>query len=206
MVKILSQAGKSLADMYDLEGSIVGIDDLDTRNLPIVHDVSGTVFSERLRFSPFTAITGALPQNTNFDLAFGPIAGDSVARLTGVSVFCNIAAQVATCSVSIHRHAFGSVVQRDIPVWIWGGDSFATRVSLDGAPVQRDALLGAPGQVQLPQFVGGEKQGPNPTTDIWMRGRMAGFGAGTETVWFVLFIAFSQTDGISNYGARIPSW
>ena len=45
MVKILSQAGISLADLYNVEGSIAGIEQLDTRELPIVHEMSGTIFS-----------------------------------------------------------------------------------------------------------------------------------------------------------------
>lgn len=206
MGKILSQAGRSLADQYDVEGSIVGIDQLLSNEIPLVHEMGATLFSERFRFQMFQARSNPTGQNSNIDLVIAEVGEKGVARILGVLVVCNIAAQMATASVSVYRPARAGVTFSAFPVWVWGGDSWPTRLDLDGSTVQRDVLLGAPGQNMTPSFVGGTKQGPNPMTDIVCRGRTSGFGAGTETVWFLIFVGFTQTDGVSNYGADIPSW
>lgn len=207
MVKILSKAGQSLADMYQVAGSIVGVDELETRELGIMHELGATVFSERFTTTILKARSAPTAQNTNIDMSFDGQSGTSMARVLGVAVFCNIAAQMATFQVSVHREpGVGTNVDQDYPVWIWGGDSFPTRISLDGTLVQRDVLLGAPGQVHLPNFLEGSKQGTNPVLDLRMRGRTAGFGAGTETIWVLIYLAFTVSGGISDFGARIPSW
>lgn len=206
MVKILSQAGQSLADMYDVEGSIAGIDELLTRELPIVHEMGATIFSERLRIQVWNINTGPLPQNTNFDLGILNPSQAGMGRILGVVVVCNIAAQVATASVSIDRPLAGGATINECPIWIWGGDSYPTRLELDTSIVQRDVLLCAPGQCFIPNFVSGNRQGPWPMLHVMFRGRMAGFGAGTETIWFKTMIGFFQTDGVSEYGTPVPSW
>lgn len=208
MTEILSQAGFSLADMYDVVGSIAGIDELLSKEVSLVHDMQAQIFSERFRFQMFQVRSDPTGQNTNIDLNIDLIGGlgDSIGRILGVVVVCNLATQMATASVAAHRPALGPAIFRDFPFWIWGGDTFPTRLGLDGTIVQRDVLIGAPGQNMLPSFAGGTKQGPFPFTDIRCRGRTSGFGAGTETVWFLVYVGFTQTDGVSNYGARVPGW
>jgi len=67
MPKVLGQVGVSLADAYDIEGSIAGVDELVTRDVSLTHDMAATIFSERVSTAIRRSATAALAQNTLFD-------------------------------------------------------------------------------------------------------------------------------------------
>lgn len=202
MVKILSQAGISLADMYDIEGSIAGIEQLETRELAIVHEMGATLFSERMRTSVRRLTSPATLQNTNIDVGFSNFP-DGPTRLLGIQVISDNGARISHLQCSVNAPFNG----RDFPVWVYDQTNFrAIDIEDDGGVVGANLLIPEPA-VALPSFCGGMGQ-PHPmVSNFVMRGRTTAFGAGTVTATALIYIAFAlQTSQISAFGARIPSW
>jgi len=208
MVKILSQAGQSLADMYQVEGSIAGIEQLRTDELPIVHEVGATVFSERFRTTYRRVSTGAILQNTDFDLAITNFP-EGISRILGVTAFSDDAARITNCTCSVNDPIGGG--GQDFPIWVWSGTTTPPRVRLeDGGTVTTYDLLmpdaGSAIAAGAPTFVTVDTQGSRPIRDIYVRGRTTAFGAGNVTIIGLVHFAFSFTGGVSARGARVPSW
>ena len=205
MSKILSQAGNSLADVYDVEGSVAGIDQLETRELPISHEMGGTIFSERFRTTIVRATSAPLNQNTNINVVTTDFPA-SITRLLGVVVLSDVGARVADLTAVVRNP--GTV--QEYPVWVFGqaaGDILPIRFVDDGAgPTLRDMLLGNIQATMLPSFVGGVDQGVSPSNEFALRGRTTGFGAGTVTVIGLYYVAFTLLEGLSSRGLPIPSW
>lgn len=211
MPKILSQAGNSLADIYDVEGSIAGIDTLETRELPILHEMGATVFSERFRTTIRRITTGAIAQNIDFNIELTNLPA-AITRLLGLVVFSDNAGRALRCVVS--ALSSGSVPQPlEIPIWLWDADAAnpisTMRYNDNGAGVAAmDYMHGLPESVFVPNFTGGSGQTlvQGGVEDIVMRGTTAGFGAGTVTISAVLLLGFTFQGGVDSRGLPIPSW
>jgi len=210
VAKILSQAGNSLADIYDVEGSIAGIETLESRELPIMHEMGKTVFSERFSCRILRATTGAMLQDVTFDLVLSPASGAEAppgipTRLLGVTALSDSGGRIDTAAVMVREPVSG----RESPVWahITADGRMAVRIrENDGAAAPLDLLIPDPASVQLPAFVGGSEQ-PLFTNEIAMRGLTGGFGAGDVTIFFLLYIAFAEVGVVpSSRGLPIPSW
>ncbi len=208
--KILSQAGASLADVYDVEGSVVGLEALDVEDIKGVHELGGQIHSERLLSVLIQQNSTALAQNLTWNLTTGNFP-DSIARLFGMALFVDTAARVTSASV----HITDSDTGREMPLFAWEavtGLEIPTRWSNNGAAVATFQLLrpgvGAPAQIPtLLTRMGGSRQTPT----ITFRGVTAGFGAGTVTCFLVYHIARPNRvvpvpgDPLS-HGLPIPSW
>ena len=204
MVKILSQSGRSLADIYNVRGSIAGIDQLETRELPIVHEMGATVFSERFRTSVREVSSGAIAQNTDWDVILATLPA-TVTRILGVIVATTAVASLVRASLMLRDPISGGGTE--IPFWVWdGANSIATRFMDSGTIVVQDLLLASPTLFQIPTFSGGVEQGAVPVRDLAFRGRAGGFGAGTVTTNAFIFVAFSFTPSVPSFGLPIPSW
>lgn len=205
MVKILSQAGNSLADIYEVVGSIAGIEQLETRELPIVHELGGTVFSERFSQDIRRAQTAALAQNTAWDVVITAL-GDNAIRVFGLAVHTSVTARVAFCSVSVNREVNG----REVPIWIWDATpdiEINVRYSDNGAAAATTIFL-RPVQLLegLPNLMTGEEQ-PAHNNRIAFRGVTSGFGAGTVIVTMDVLTGFGQIQGgLTGRGLPFPSW
>jgi len=200
VVKILSQSGRSLADIYDAEGSIAGIDQLETRELPIVHEMGATVFSERFVTSIRRMASGALAQNTAISLALATLPSTPT-RLLGVAVISDVAARVDRLAISLRDPG----ATNEIPVWVFDGNSTPIEFADAGAGTATFDLLGAQ-QVFTPSFVGGNGQPGRMVSDIAVRGDTTGFGAGDVFVRVFLHIAFAAAGGVSSFGLPLPGW
>jgi len=202
MVKILSQAGNSLADMYDVQGSIAGIDQLETRELPISHEMGATLFSERFSTSIRRAVSGALNQNTDFDVVLGTLPGGP-SRLLGITVFTDNAARILQAAV-LGRDP---IAEQEIPLWVWdAANNLDVRMQDDTAALANLAVLIAnTGITTPPSFTGGSSQ-PARVDQIALRGRTTGFGAGTVFIRGLYHIASTTVDSLSSRGLPIPSW
>jgi len=201
MVKVLSQSGISLADVYDVEGSIAGIEQLDSREVSLVHEMGHTIFSER--FSTFSRRANIeVSQSTNFE-AFIVDLPSVPTRIIAISVFSDNTARLSGAAVMLREPA----EPREIPIWIWDGSSttiFARFRDAGGNLISHQVMV--PTLEQVPNFVGGRKQ-PQFPTEIAFRGTSTGFGAGTVECTLLVHIAFSQIGGnISSHGLTIPSW
>jgi len=205
MVKILSQSGNSLADVYDVVGSVAGIDQLISNELSIVHEMGATLFSERLRTTIRRTVTGNIAQSTSFNATLTNFPS-VISRLLGAMVFSDDASRISNCVLS----SVDSLNDLEIPIWVFSGNSKVIRYR-DNTPTiaDFDMLLGEPGQTLIPNFTGGSGQGPGQAdlvTQIAMRGTTTAFGAGTVFVRVVYLIAFPVSFGLSSRGLPIPSW
>jgi len=207
MVKILSQAGNSLADIYDVEGSVAGIDQLETSELPIVHEMGATVLSERLSGNIRRQSTGAIAQSTAWDIEITNFPS-GIWRVLGIQVLTD-AGRVNFAQVSLRDPRD----QREIPLWFF--DSTNDQVDdiriEDNAGGAGNTFMLVPinkGSMGLPSMAIGTGQ-PQRVGDIAFRGLTTAFGAGDVTVVALIHIAFSQVGGlggIDNRGLPVPSW
>lgn len=201
--KILSQAGNSLADVYDIEGSIAGIDQLETKELPIVHEMGATVFSERLSGRIVRATTGDIAQNITFNVTMTGL-GLTAQRILAIGVFADVNARADRVVVSIRDPVAG----REVPIFVWStAADVETAMRLqddDGAVASVFALISAL-PVIVPNMLLGSDQ-PQAVNEIVMRGITQGFGAGTVEIVMVVYTAFAQVEGVSSRGLPLPSW
>ena len=206
MVKILSRSGASLADIYDVRGSIAGIDQLETRELPIVHEMGATVFSERYQQTIRRLATAAIGQNTTWDLELADLPA-GITRILGLGVFQNGAAGVVLhAQVSVRDDA----QSREIPIWVWDDGIDAeprVRIQDAGAAVATQFYLRAPMVEGLPSMLTSTGQ-TQQTPNIFFRGLTSGFGAGTIICTMVLLIGHTaQPNNVpSSIGLPVPSW
>ena len=200
MVKILSQGGRSLADMYQVVGSIAGIDQLETREVVLVHEMSAVLFSERFRTTIRRVNALGMLQNVFTDLEINNLPA-AITRLLAIQVVSDDATRISHMACSVHDPAN----EADFPVWVWDGTSVVGRFEDFGTLTTFDILQPA-ASTFLPTFAGGQDQSPDQVQDFHATVRTTGFGAGTVDIRVFLFLGFTFTGGVSGYGARVPSW
>jgi len=207
MVKILSQAGDSLADIYDAKGSIAGIEDLTTRDLGIIHEMGATVFAERFTLR-IGRMTGSFLQTTGFDLSVTGLPA-APTRILGVSVTTDVAARLTHCNVAVHSVSAG--VEREVPIWTWDlADDIESpiRTITEGTLANRVVLRSRTATPNIPSMIQSidELDETPAVKDIFFRGLTETFGAGTVNPEALVLIAFAQIGGVSSRGLPIPSW
>ena len=207
MSKILSQSGVSLADMYDVEGSIAGIDHLDTHNLPIVHEMGGTLFSERLSGEIVQLESGSIAQSTAFDVvltALPPVP----TRILGVMLTSNQTRleHAVVCVRTAARSPGGE--QRELPIFVWdatvGGLTWVIRIDTGGGAAAQIYFQPSP-SIWAPSMLFGRDQ-PLPVDGLVLRGITTAFGAGTADMTAHVYLAFPDLGGVSSHGVPVPSW
>jgi len=210
MVKILSQSGTSLADVYNVKGSIGAIDQLLTEDVSLIHEMGGQIFSERLRTFIITIPTTAIAQDITFDIA-GPIAlPDSPNRVIGVSVFVDNTARLDNAALIV-RETTTTVTDAEFPIWNWdstNGVEAAVRVALEGgAPGANIQLIPV---TQVNPFLL-TRNADNTMPVFRFRGLTSGFGAGTVLITAQVMVCranpqVSTTASPSSHGLPLPSW
>lgn len=203
MPKVLSQAGNSLADTYDVEGSIAGIENIETRDLPIVHEMGGTVFSERWSTTVRRAATGNIAASAVIGIVLTDLP-NTPTRILGISAISDDASRLAALAVL----ARDPIAGREFPLWIHEtATADNVRMVDDGSAVtQFDLLRPRTAHTINPSFTGGFEQ-PQIVNEIAIRGAATAFGAGTVFVRVFIYIAFAETGRVpSSRGLPIPSW
>ena len=206
MPKVLAQAGFSLADVYDVQGSIAGVDQLVTEEVHLVHEMGGTIFSERLGGAIIRATTGALNQSTTWDvITTGLPAG--IWRVEGVYVQSDTAGRSDRAQVSLRDINAG----REFPLFVWDAtNDFQSdiRIIENGAAVGNDAALIQTSPVpNLPSLgIASGQRTQRVGEEIAFRGQTTAFGAGTITHTALIYIAFMRLRGVSSIGLPIPGW
>ena len=201
MAKILGQAGISLADIYDVEGSIAGIERLEAEDLHLVHEVGTTVFSERFGGEIVRLDSTAVLQNVAFDITT-LLVGSNFTRVFGVQVFADVTSRLDNVAVSIRDVP----ALNEIPIFIWDSNDTERTVRIvdDGAAAADVFML--MGAAQVPSMTFGNDQ-PTVTNGIVMRGESSGFGAGDVTCVALVYLGFaSGAGGLSSFGLPVPSW
>lgn len=207
MPKILSQAGTSLADVYDVAGSIAGVDFLDSNDVQLTHEMGGEIHSERLLGHTITVSSGAVASGANWDVDFETIP-DCWNRIMGVYVTASVASEVEHCNVNLRPRA---TLANSFPIWWW--DGFADgegdlRIMQAGSTATRINLIPRPAAQPFQYIMGRtglEKQLPFLTFS-----GQAQTGAGV-TCLATIYLARPDTvepaaGDPSSHGLPIPSW
>jgi len=207
--KILAQAGSSLADVYDVEGSIIGIEQLVTQEVQLVHELGGQIHSERLT-SFVSRINANEAQSSSWGATSVITLPDSVARILAVTVLIETTGTVLTAGVSI----FGPGVSGEIPIWSWDSAidaESAVRMSVEGGSFGSHIMLRpAPSQALQQTIVC--RMGVNRTMpQIRFGGTTAAFGGGTVDIDAFIYFARPELPNPapgepSSHGLPIPSW
>ena len=201
MSKIQAQAGDSLADVYDVVGSIAGVEELESKTVQLLHEMGSTIFSERLRGDIRRNLSGAISQSTAFDVEVELSSPPGIVE--AVCVFTNATGRLADVAVVIHQRSSG----REIPIWVWDGTNEDTvRMDDDGGGISAQLVLRPLTEyTRSPiMWVGDE---PHIFVDrLFLRGNSSAFGGGTVNVVVLAYRKFPELRGISSRGLPIPSW
>jgi len=195
--KIQSQAGQSLADVYDVVGSVAGIEELIPKEVTLTHDMASTIFSERMSSLIIGNSTGAIAQTLPIDTAILNLPNTPF-RIHGITLMnaaTNTVARIANMVVVLTDPG-----GNDIIIWMWDGTVEIQRLEAD----VKEILMPEPG-FDLPNLGMGGGQ-PSTVPQMFMRGDTITFGAGTVNIEARVHISFSQLEGVSSVGLPIPSW
>ena len=200
MGKILSQSGISLADMYDVQGSIAGIDELVSNDVSLVHEMGSTVFSERVSTAiRKVSVTGVLQS-----ASFAPFIADlpaSARKILGIQVSVSMAGRLANAVVSVRD----PVGLREFPIWAWDATNTST-LRVDDAGVTDTIFLNRDLQFQYVPLLMLSSEFPLNIPHLVLRGTTTAFGGGTLDLSLLAHIAFTVQAGVSSFGLPIPSW
>lgn len=203
MPKILSQAGVSLADTYNVQGSIAGVENLESAEVTLVHEMGATIGSERMSGLIRRSTTGAIAQTITFsDILTLPVG---FVRLLGVQVITDATARLSR--VSVHQRSSPAGVDQEIPIWVWDGSNSQSVDIEDAGVVGIDSLLTPAPEtlVPMPSLLIGRQQDAN-VGQIAFRGLTATFGAGTVVITLLLYMAFIEEGNLPSKGLPMPSW
>lgn len=202
---VQSQVGVSLSDVYDVKGGQSPIERLFTNEVPAVHEMGKTIFSERLQGGIRRRTTGAIGQSVLIDEVLDDLARTPF-RLEGLLVMTNDSARIGSLAVMIRDDAAANA--REMPIWVWDGTNVDVVRFEDAGNLQTFELLTpVPAHSMRPLLMIGVDQpgGPN-VSQIAMRGTTSAFGAGTVFATLLLRTNAADQGGISSYGLPIPSW
>lgn len=207
MAKILSQAGDSLADSYDVAGSIAGVEDLITQDVQLIHEMGGTIFAERLTAQILTIASPSTAQNSEFSGSFAS-AADSPTRILGIQVLTSAANRVQLASVSI----LASDASQEQPIFVFDStdDEEGLVVCTVGGGASTTYGHLSPRLAATPTMM--IRHGDtNSMPSLQLRGLTEGFGAGTVQVTALVHIAragpATPVAGTpESHGLPLPSW
>jgi len=202
--KILGQDGTSLADLYDVEGSIAGIEELDSRDVKTVHEMGSTILSERIGATITEIGTGALAQTVAWNINFS--LGEAFHRILGIQVVTTPVDRILTSQVSITTPPQGG--SDDIPVWYWDSavNGMISIRLMQNAGVSTLQLLQPSMVPLLPNLSVGNEKGPLGAFTMSWRGITSTFGAGTATSTLIVYHIGARASNISDRGLPLPSW
>ncbi len=204
MPKVLGKAGVTLADVYDVRGSIAGVEELLSREVSLTHEMGGTIFSERLRANVVQIDSAAIAQNLLWAVSVPRPVDHS--RILGLIVLSGNTGRSLRVAVSMGE---GSP-ELECPIWSWelaaGGD-FERSINVELASgVQNRFQLVPSNATALPNMILMGSQ-PSGNAQITMRGVTAGFGAGTVIHTLILYTLSAATQGgLSSRGLPVPGW
>jgi len=206
--KILSQAGTSLADSYDVEGSVVGVERLDASDVKLVHEMGGTMHAERMNSLIIRLSSTSLAQNLTWGIS-GGLLPDVATRILAVFVTADVIARTAFCSIALGD----TLTSEECPFWTWD-----TNADIDKGIQWREAgaAVGTvralvPDQTQNVPCLATRIGAGRLPQQLVFRGLTAGFGAGAVEVQANILVARASapvpTPGEPiNFGLPLPGW
>jgi len=204
MSRALGQGGISLADTYDVDGSIVQVDELDAEEgVHLSHEMSTTIWSERAG-QVFTQISnGDVLQTVVWDV-FSAIGPNVIQRILNIQVISE-ADRIDHCGISLQDPDS----EREMPLFVWdsGTDpAVPFRWSRDGGAASQFLLL-QPAYNYSPEMM--FRHGANKLTPrLVFRGLSTTFGAGNVEAFALIHLARAEpTDRVnSSFGLPVPGW
>jgi len=203
VVKVLGKAGVSLADVYDVKGSIAGVDQLNSEEVSLTHEMGATIFSERLQGFLFRLTSGDILQDISFDITL--TINLPIYRVLSVYVQADAGQRLTRAQVSLRQTQGG----REIPMFIWAvnNDNESTiRIVENGAAVGIDSALIQVSPATMPIIGLGSDQPALVGDEIVLRGTSSSFGAGTVECVALVYIANPQGVIQRGVGLPVPSW
>jgi len=214
--KILSQSGISLADTYNVEGSIVGVENLETKDVNLIEDMGPRVFSERIT-QHITRITSTdISQSTAFDIAAQPFV-DAPTRIYMVTLLADVPQRMSNCGLMLVDP--NTVPALEIPLLGWDSAAVVVTGTADGEAPLRFSDLGAAAAnitwmrtlVPFRPISLNRMGGTTGMPTLIFRGISNAFGAGTvEAIAYIHHARPALLDpppGIpSSHGLPMPSW
>lgn len=202
--KVLSQSGISLADSYDVEGSIAGVEELLTRDIILVHEMGSTLFSERASGEIRRVSTGAVAQSTSINVVLTDLPAN-LTRILGVQVINSVGTSIARIAQGLTVSVRDPIVGQEMPIWIWDLTVADCRIMDADVVASFELLRSEPVLTYLPSMLYGPDQ-PQHVGEVAFRGSTLAFGAGTVELVLLIYISYAQVAGISSYGLPIPAW
>ncbi len=203
MPKVLGKAGESLADVYDVEGSIAGVEELLSKDVNLVHEMGATIFSERLRANVIHTDSAAIAASTLWAVSVPRPTQHE--RVLGLIVVAGVTARMTRVTVSFGE---GSP-ELECPIWTWevgAGADFERSINVELASgVQNRFQLVPSNATALPNLILRAGQ-PSGNPQITMRGVTSAFGAGTVITSLFLYTCAAGPGGLSSKGLPIPGW
>lgn len=204
--RILGDSGKSLADVYDVDGSVVPIENINGEDIHLVHEMGGTIMSERLAGEHFRLGTGPHLQNVTFNAT---MAGTDLAPLSRILAIQVMALQIqAGRTDRLAVMLQDAVSGREIPLWIWDATTdpeVELNWSDSGAAVAANISFQPVSHIFVPSMLVGAGH-QQPLHNIILRGVTGAFGAGNITYFLMVHMLFPHLKGISSLGLPVPSW
>jgi len=201
VVKVLGQAGTSLADVYDVEGSIAGVEQLISAEVGLVHEMGHTLFSERASGAIRRLTSGDILQTITWDITIADLPA-GLWRVLGVVVLMDTD-RINYAQVSLRSTSDG----REMPLFVWDTANDASniiRIVEDGTLATWRALVGP--ILQVPNLGIGTGQRQQVGEEIVFRGQSTTFGAGTVEAVALVYLGLTHLAGVSSFGLPIPSW
>lgn len=202
--KVQTKSGSSLADTYDVVGSIAGIDALDLDEIKGVHELGSTIMSERLQQFQFEVAPAAVAQSLSWDTELASFQF-APTRILQLAVFANQAARITNISVMIHDN----LTNVEVPIFTWNSgvhNEYIVRADAGGGVSTLTYF--EPALVMTPtMMLRNERAMPS----IFFRGTTSGFGAGSVVPRLVILIArpgprIEVAGTPRSHGLPLPGW
>lgn len=201
MARILSKSGDSLADAYDVDGSIAGIEQLRSEEVHLTHEMGGVLHSERMAADVLSVSSGAVAQSTAWNVNFS--IGPAITRILGAQIVTNGIGGIASAVLSVST----GIPITDMPLIAWdstGGAAVAVPVMIAGTLATLSVLMPEIPPMVPSMLIGSDQE--QSVQFLSIRGATNAFGAGTVTTQALVYIAFPQVGGLSSRGLPTPSW
>jgi len=206
MPRILSQAGSSMAQGYDVDGGIVGVDELDSAAVHLAEDFGARVFSERLQSFLIRMTSGAINQSIDFDILAAGIP-DSVNRILGIFVF-ETNTRIDNVQVGWNEQED----DQDMPLFVWNTATDSTRsVRYEDLGTVAAVDLMVPAYPMLTPTIITRTGANRVIPQLVMRGSSTAFGAGTVVCNALVHLCRANPGSPapgepSSHGLPLPGW
>lgn len=197
--KILSKAGESLADLYDVKGSVAGVEELNSRDVGLQHEMGGTIFSERLRTDIIRNAPIVVAQNVTTDDTYSSFFVDRPSRIMSIEMLTDDESRLLQVTMAIRTSP-----TQEIPIWAWQltDQSLPVRFIDAGSSATMQLLINQMPMTFPSMLVGDQNRVPR----LGIHFISSGFGAGTVSLTTIIHTLHVEEEGISSHGLPLPSW